>query len=126
MSYNAYAMTQQATEAPRDLEIRAIAFVTRQLTAANQPDAELITRIRALNANMQMWTLLVDDLSQPDNALPEVLKARLSSSSSVHGATERRPQVIQRTGMETVTPCTAACPFDWSPRSATATISLWL
>jgi flagellar protein FlaF len=79
MSHNAYAMTQQATEAPRDLEIRAIAFVTRQLTAANQPDAELITRIRALNVNMQMWTLLVDDLSQPDNALPEVLKARYIS-----------------------------------------------
>jgi flagellar protein FlaF len=79
MSYNAYATVQQATEAPRDLEIRAVAFVTRQLTAANQPGAELMTRIRALNANMQMWTLLVDDLSQPDNALPEAIKARYIS-----------------------------------------------
>lgn len=79
MSYNAYAMAQQAIEAPRDLEIRAFAFVTRQLIAVNQPGAELMTRIRALNANMQMWTLLVADLSDPANALPDAIKARYIS-----------------------------------------------
>ena len=79
MSYAAYAGVQQASEAPRDLEIRAIAHVTRQLTEADQPGAELMSRIRALNANAKLWGLLIDDLSNPDNGLPDGLKARYMS-----------------------------------------------
>lgn len=79
MSYQAYAAHQKATEAPRDLEIRAVSFVTRQLMDANVPGADLMTRIRALNANMRLWGLMVEDLSQPANALPEAIKARYIS-----------------------------------------------
>ena len=79
MSYAAYAGVQQANEAPRDLEIRAIAHVTRQLTEANQPGSDLMARIRALNVNAKLWGLLIDDLSNPDNTLPDVLKARYIS-----------------------------------------------
>ena len=79
MSYQAYAAQQKATEAPRDLEIRAISFVTRQLMSANAADADPITRIRGLNANMRLWTILVEDLAQPANALPDAIKARYIS-----------------------------------------------
>ena len=79
MSHQAYAAQQKATEAPRDLEIRAISHVTRQLVDANAPDAALMTRIRGLNANMRLWALMVEDLSQPANGLPDAIKARYIS-----------------------------------------------
>jgi flagellar protein FlaF len=75
MSYTAYAAVQNAMETPRDLEIRAIAHVTRQLTEANAPGAEPLTRVRALNSNAKLWSILVQDLSTPENALPEMIKA---------------------------------------------------
>ncbi len=79
MSHQAYAAQQQATEAPRDLEIRAISFVTRQLADGNATDAAPMARIRGLNANMRLWSLMVEDLSKPANALPEAIKARYIS-----------------------------------------------
>jgi flagellar protein FlaF len=79
MSYTAYATVQNAVETPRDLEIRAISHVTRQLTEANLPSAEPLTRIRALNGNVKLWSILVQDLSNPENALPEKIKANYIS-----------------------------------------------
>jgi flagellar biosynthesis regulator FlaF len=74
MSYAAYAGAQNASENSRDLEIRTISHITRQLVDANSRDAEPLTRIRALNGNVRLWSLLIEDLSDPGNALPETLK----------------------------------------------------
>ena len=79
MSYAAYAARQSANETPRDLEIRAISHVTRQLAEANKPGADKIDRVRALNGNSKLWSLLMQDLEEPANLLPDVLKARYIS-----------------------------------------------
>lgn len=79
MSYAAYAGIQKSTESSRDLEIRAISFTTQQLVQANQPDAEPLDRIRALNGNIRLWGLLIEDLFDPGNALPEPIKANYVS-----------------------------------------------
>ena len=79
MSYQAYARLQKATEAPRDLEIRAISFVTSQLIEADAPGADAMTRIRALNANMKLWSILVQDLESAGNGLPHAIKVRYVS-----------------------------------------------
>jgi flagellar biosynthesis regulator FlaF len=75
MSYAAYAGIQKATESPRDLEIRTISHITHQLAEANVPDVDPMTRVRALNGNIRLWTLLVEYLSDPANALPAPIKA---------------------------------------------------
>jgi flagellar protein FlaF len=75
MSYAAYASVQAAIETPRDLEIRAISHITRQLVDANTAEAEPLDRARALNGNIRLWTMLVEDLSDPGNALPDAIKA---------------------------------------------------
>jgi flagellar protein FlaF len=75
MSYAAYAGIQKATESSRDLEIRAISFITGQMVNANKSDAEPMARIRALNGNIRLWSLLTHDLANPDNPLPEAVKA---------------------------------------------------
>ncbi len=79
MSYAAYAGAQKAAESGRDLEIRAISHVTRQLAEANRPGAEPMSRVHALNGNVKLWSLLMNDLSNPDNALPDAVKARYIS-----------------------------------------------
>ena len=79
MSYAAYAGAQSAIESPRDLEIRAISHITSQLLDANKPDAQPMTRIRALNGNMRLWTLLMEYLADPANALPASVKANYIS-----------------------------------------------
>ena len=82
MSYQSYAAQAKASESPRDLEIRAVSFVTRQLIEANTTGGDLLARIRALNANMRLWAVMVEDLSQPGNALPTAIKARYVSLGS--------------------------------------------
>jgi flagellar protein FlaF len=74
MSYAAYASVQKATETPRDLEMRAISHITHQLVEANKAEAEPLDRTRALNGNLRLWSMLVQDLSDPGNALPDAIK----------------------------------------------------
>jgi flagellar biosynthesis regulator FlaF len=80
MSYAAaYAGVQNAVESARDLEIRAISHITRQLIEANKPGVAPLDRTRALNGNIRLWSLLMQDLSNPGNALPDALKGRYIS-----------------------------------------------
>ena len=79
MGHAAYASVQNAVETPRDLEVRAISHITRQLVEANTADAHPIDRTRALNGNIRLWSLLMEDLSDPGNALPDKLKANYIS-----------------------------------------------
>jgi flagellar biosynthesis activator protein FlaF len=79
MSYAAYARVQNAVESARDLEIRAISHITRQMIEANKPETAPIDRTRALNGNIRLWSLLMQDLSNPGNALPDAIKARYIS-----------------------------------------------
>jgi flagellar biosynthesis regulator FlaF len=74
MSYAAYAKVQNAIETPRDLEIRAISHITHQLVAVNMPEADPLDRTRALNGNIRLWSMLVEDLSDAGNALPDPVK----------------------------------------------------
>jgi len=75
MTYKVYAGIQKAHESPRDLEIRAISHITRQLVEADQPQSDPIDRIKALNGNMRLWSLLTQDLANPGNQLPDTIKA---------------------------------------------------
>jgi flagellar protein FlaF len=79
MGYEVYAGLQQASESARDLEIRAISHVTRQLADVNQPEADPLERIRALNGNLKLWSLLTQDLESPGNGLPDEIKANYIS-----------------------------------------------
>ena len=75
MSYEAYAIAQKAGETSRDLEIRAVSHVTRRLVEVNQPDATPLDRVHALNDNAKLWTVFIENLEDPGNALPDTLKA---------------------------------------------------
>jgi flagellar protein FlaF len=58
---------------PRETEIIAFGLCNDRLAKAEGPRA----RIEALHKNHQLWSMLIDDLSSPGNALPEDLKQQL-------------------------------------------------
>ena len=70
-----YAAQQNAAASPREVELRAFRYVNGLLAAAT----DLPARARALHKTHMLWSLLIDDLAQPGNALPADLKGRLIS-----------------------------------------------
>lgn len=55
---------------PRQVEYDAFSYVTRQLRAG---------AISGAQANNQLWSVMLADLSDPENALPDEVKAGLIS-----------------------------------------------
>lgn len=79
MSVRTYQSAQRNTESPRSTEYRLFAQVTRALM---QTQDVLDPRFHdALNWNRRLWLTLQMDLLQPDNRMPDDLKARLISVS---------------------------------------------
>jgi flagellar protein FlaF len=75
MALARYAAQQNAAASPREIELRAFRYVNGLLaTAAGVP-----ARAAALHKAHQLWSLLIADLTLPDNALPPDLKGRLVS-----------------------------------------------
>jgi flagellar protein FlaF len=82
MSLQAYQQAAQRAEGPRDTEYRLFAEVTRALMEAQRADRlDFKTRIAALDWNRRMWSALAIDCSQPENRLPEALRAQIISLS---------------------------------------------
>lgn len=67
-----------ALRGARDVEYDAFSKVTRMLSKASQ-SCEGMETVKAVSGNNELWTLLVDDLSHPQNELDETTKAGLLS-----------------------------------------------
>lgn len=82
MSLQAYKATAERTEDSRQTEYRLFGQVTRALMEAAKADRDdLRTRIDALDWNRRMWSALAMDCAQPENTLPEIVRARIISLS---------------------------------------------
>ena len=77
MSIDAYRRRKEAAETPRELERRALTTVIGKLAQGKQQGGTAL--IEACYLNNKLWTALLVDLSLPENALPDDLKARLIS-----------------------------------------------
>lgn len=61
---------------PRDVEYSAFSHATRKLRAAQRGDSPAAAGV---HDNTILWSALASDLAEPDNALPEGLRAALLS-----------------------------------------------
>lgn len=77
MSIDLYRRNLTVTDAPHQMEFRAFAHVIHALRSAETGDAA--ARARALYDTHKLWSVLVSDLSDDGNALPDALKAQLIS-----------------------------------------------
>ena len=82
MSLQAYQQASARAEPPRNMEYRLFGQVTRALMEAEKADeADLQTRMDALDWNRRLWSALATDCASPDNALPPPVRAQMISLS---------------------------------------------
>lgn len=82
MGLQAYQQAAARTENPRDAEYRLFGQVTRALLqAADRPADDMLGRMDALDWNRRLWSALASDCANPENVLPEPLKAQIISLS---------------------------------------------
>jgi flagellar protein FlaF len=80
MSIQAYQRASAQAESPREAEYRVFAQVTAGLLSAKERGrAHLPTLAEALDKNRRLWTTLAQDCADPQNALPEKLRAQIIS-----------------------------------------------
>lgn len=72
----AYAQTAGPVRTPRGVEYEVFARITRQMkSVANS--GKLGEIAPALHDNRRLWTLLASDVADPNNSLPDDLRARI-------------------------------------------------
>jgi len=95
MSLQAYQQAATRAETPRETEYRLFAQVTLALMdAAKCEPTDIRGRIDALDWNRRMWSVLGSACADPENALPEQLRASIISLSIWVG--KHTSQVIRR------------------------------
>jgi len=78
MAKTAYANPNQPARTSRGAEYEIFARTTYRLKqAATRAPGDFSGLARALYDNRRLWRALAADLALPDNALPEMLRARL-------------------------------------------------
>lgn len=70
---------EESPEVAREHERAAFDHVIGLMKRAQGSDASASDRAAAVRGLQDLWTLLIDDLSQSENALPETLRADLIS-----------------------------------------------
>jgi flagellar biosynthesis activator protein FlaF len=82
MSLQAYQQAATRAETPRDLEYRLFGQVTRALMEAAKTDRlQIAQRIDAIDWNRRLWSVLASDCADPDNKLPQQVRANIISLS---------------------------------------------
>lgn len=82
MALSAYQNASTRAEDPRSTEYRLFAQVTRALITASEADLmDMKTRSEALDWNRRVWSAFAIDCAEPDNKLPEGLRAAIISLS---------------------------------------------
>ncbi len=78
MAHRAYAPDRSSIHTPRSTEYEVIARITHRLSkAAGTADTDFSTFAAALHENRKLWTVLAADVADPNNDLPQDLRARI-------------------------------------------------
>jgi flagellar protein FlaF len=82
MSLQAYQQATARAENPREAEYRLFGQVTRALMAAvDTSEHEHGVKMRALDWNRRLWSVLASDCANPSNGLPAPVRAQIISLS---------------------------------------------
>ncbi|WP_341367506.1 flagellar biosynthesis regulator FlaF [Yoonia sp. BS5-3] len=74
----AYAPTQAAIRSDRSIEAQLISQITARMRQANaSAPSNFPALITAVHENRRMWTALAADVADPDNGLPNALRAQI-------------------------------------------------
>lgn len=76
-AHRAYAPTGIATQTPRSTEAKLLSQVTSQLQKLQNSADSFVDLAAAVHRNREMWTILAGDVADPDNELPDTLRAQI-------------------------------------------------
>ena len=78
LAENGYAQSARSTGAPRQVEYKVFAQVTRRITAATSgPEASFPKLAEAMHENLKLWLIIASDVASDNNELPLELRAKL-------------------------------------------------
>ena len=78
LAHSAYAASAASTRTDRGTEYELIAQITHRIRAAAQKGPRAFPQlVQALSDNQRLWTALAVDVADPDNGLPQDLRARI-------------------------------------------------
>jgi len=97
-AHRAYAPTQIPIHTPRSIEAKLLSQVTAALQKATEDDASFNDLVAAIHRNRELWILLASDVADPDNGLPELLRAQIFYLSEF---TEKHSQSVLRGDADT-------------------------
>jgi flagellar protein FlaF len=73
----AYARPEAPGRSPRALEYELLARATKALSTARADGVSHAQVLAALNENQRLWSTLAADVAEPENGLPQQLRAQL-------------------------------------------------
>jgi flagellar protein FlaF len=73
----AYARPEAPQRNYRALEYDLLARATKSLTLARSDEASYAQLLGALDENLRLWSTLAADVAEPENSLPQKLRAQL-------------------------------------------------
>lgn len=79
MSLNAYRRAQEIAATPRSTEYRLMSQVTAEMIAARDAGLTGVGLMPALHRNRRTWSTFSTLCADPENQLPEDLRARIIS-----------------------------------------------
>ncbi|WP_255599246.1 flagellar biosynthesis regulator FlaF [Hasllibacter sp. MH4015] len=77
LAQTAYTSSATPVRTARGTEYAAFQSITARLNASRRKGAPMSDRASALHDNRKLWTILASDLADPDNRLPQSLRAQL-------------------------------------------------
>ena len=72
-----YHDATRAAGNPRDIEYQLFARVTGKLNRSREPELPFSETVEAALENLRLWREIAMDVAQPENQLPEQLRAQL-------------------------------------------------
>ncbi|MDJ0822742.1 MAG: flagellar biosynthesis regulator FlaF [Paracoccaceae bacterium] len=78
LAHRAYAASAASTRTDRGTEYELIARISHRIRASAQSGPSAYPQlVAALSDNQKLWTTLAVDVADPDNGLPQDLRARI-------------------------------------------------
>ncbi len=81
LTQNAYGDATRAIGTPRNVEYQVFSQITGQLNRANAEGRPFAELAQALHENLELWTIIVTDVTNAGNGLPVALRGQLADLS---------------------------------------------
>ena len=81
LTQNAYGDATRAMGSPRNVEYQVFSQITGQLNRANAEGRPFAELAQALHENLELWTIIVTDVTNAGNGLPVALRGQLADLS---------------------------------------------